>query len=137
MKAKGFWLVVALACMTGLFLTARSDWRLVTGDVVFARTTIAGVAPDPKGRAGRWYAVYNVPGDDGQLVQVRDSKVGSGTPPALDYAVKIIYPKGHPERAQPIALGKRAFVYLLLLGFLVISLIALFSRRTDQPEVTH
>lgn len=136
MKTNVFWLAVAFACFAGLFLTARSDWRLVTGDVVFARTTIAGVAPDPKGRAGRWYAIYNVAGNDGQMMQVRDSKVGSGTPPVLDSSVNIIYPKGHPEQVQPIALGNRAIVYLLLIGFLAISLIALFSRQTNQLETS-
>ncbi len=135
MKAKAFWIVVAIACAAGLFVTVRSDWRLVTGDVVFARTTVAGIEPDPKGRSGRWYAVYNLPGVDGVTAQVRDSKVGIGTPPAIDSTVNIIYPKGHPEMAVPFALGKRVFVYLLLVTFLAVSLIGLFSRRTIPPNM--
>lgn len=127
MKARAFWLVVTLACLAGLFLTGRSDWALLRGDTVFAQGTVAGVAADPRGRVDRWFAIYHVPGEDGQLIQVRDRSAGSGRPPQLDESVNLVFPRGHPEQARPLALGKRALAYLVMLGFLLVALYALVT----------
>lgn len=126
MKAKA----IVLAYLTGLVFTGRSDWRMMTNEAVLVSGTVATIQPDPKGRAGRWHAIYNVPGREGELLQVHDRSLGTGQPPAIDSQVQLVHPKGHPEQAQPVALGKRALAYLVMFGLLIISLIVLFSHRS-------
>ena len=135
MKARSFWLLVALASVAALFISGRRDWSVLTSDPVFQTGTVAAIAPDPRGRTGRWYAVYHVVGKDNQLIQVRDTSPGSGQPPAIDSTVRMIHPRGKPEQAKPIALGRRALLYLGLLAVLAVALLALF-KKGDHADVS-
>jgi hypothetical protein len=132
-KAKAFWLVVVLACAAGIFLMGRDDYQLITSHPVFTTGSTVGYQESTIGRGGHWNAVYRFMGDDGQLHDVADKASRPSQSPTLDSQVHLVYPTNHPEQARPVALGMRALGYAILLVFIAIALIALFSRQSEEP----